>query len=559
MNKYRALSGMLLLAAVLAGAGNAANAAGSGQEHFGLYSAGDFETTTGHCTSCSLDKAERWYFDKETIAVPKSGDLPPLVWLGSTDTIDHAHLSADGKSIAADKQTLAFAPIEKLSTNLSYYNGFTTAFLAPHPLRIRGELGKSPDGKPAIVARTIWPEDFTVPHRDARPLQTGESPLTLVKDDGGGTRTPYQTRVLWQRNPALDWSGKPVIGFMLNGAQGDDDESLGGHFGTITGIYTDGSMHDWLVNNFYGINAISEKGIIAGVTPMDKYLMDLNNGQAYYRPSYMLVAIMRNDTVARAYQADMNKTFSRFYVHDFEYEHSSNNCAGISSDGYRRLGWNFPLRGNPDKIKAIPAYAYVALTKHSLQDGRKIYDYLTAESTRLFPAVTFDAMGSDLLALAQGSAGRELTPFEKQLSEDVEAIVYVHIPQIPSSRAFGSAPVASFSEYMKQAPSDHDKWKIVPTTPHPIPDALRIRPATPDTESSVPLPVALAAAAVLALLAAVIAIAFFFYRKRKQRRNGAVTEVKKEAGKNAPAVEEPQAKKSATASKDASEMAALDQ
>src|SRR6185312_8025763 len=178
-------------------------------------------------------------------------------------------------------RTLAFAPIEKLSTNLSYYNESTVAFLAPHPLRIRGELASSPDGKPAVVARTVWPEDFTVPHDATKPLNAGESLLDLVRQNGGGAQTPYGTRVLWQRDAALDWSGKPVIGFMLNGAQGDDDEAHGGHFGTVTGIYTDGGMHDWLVNNFYGINTISEKGIIAGVAPMDKYLMDLNNGQAY--------------------------------------------------------------------------------------------------------------------------------------------------------------------------------------------------------------------------------------------------------------------------------------
>lgn len=550
IGKYPKLSGALLLAAALA---PAAFAAGVDSEPLGLYRAGDFEVTDGRCTSCSLSGAEHWYFDKETIAAPKSGDLPPLVWLGSTAVIEHAHLAPDGKSLAAGNRTLAFAPIEKLSTNLSYYNESTIAFLAPHPLRIRGELENSADGTPGVEARTIWPEDFNLPHGEAKPLQAGESLMDLVKANGGA-RTPYETRVLWQRNAALDWSGKPVIGFMLNGAQGDDDESLGGHFGTITGVYTDGSMHDWLVNNFYGINAISEKGIIAGVTPMDKYLMDLNNGQAYYRPSYMLVAIMRNDAIARAYQADMNQTFARFYGHDFEYEHASNNCGGISSDGYRRLGWNFPVRGNPDKIKAIPAYAYVALTKHSLQDGRKIYDYLTAESTRLFPAVTFDAMGSDLLGLAQGSAKRELTPFEKQLSEDVEAIVYVHVPQIPSSRAFGSAPVASFSEYMKTAPADHDKWKIVPTTPHPIPDALRIHPPTPDSESLIPLPVALAA---LAILMVPLAILFFILRRRKQRRVMAMSSEKAEEG-NVAVVGEPQAKQSSPVRKDASEMAELD-
>ena len=35
--------------------------------------------------------------------------------------------------------------------------------------------------------------------------------------------------------------------------------------------------------------------------PMDNYLMDLNSGQSYYRPSYMLVAVLKHpDTACNA-------------------------------------------------------------------------------------------------------------------------------------------------------------------------------------------------------------------------------------------------------------------
>src|SRR5690242_21874285 len=59
------------------------------------------------------------------------------------------------------------------------------------------------------------------------------------------------------------------------------------------------------------------------------------------------------------------------------------------------------------------------------------------------------------------------------LAEDLEAVIYVRIPQFPSSRAFGQAPVASMDEYMKRAPQDHSKWKIVPVAPRPFPAAMR--------------------------------------------------------------------------------------
>ena len=85
---------------------------------------------------------------------------------------------------------------------------------------------------------------------------------------------------------ATDWSGKPVLALMVNGAQGDDDEAHGGHFAIVTGrIAPDGGIGDWLVNNFYSLDVESEKGIIAAPVPLDNYLGDLNSGQNWYRPT----------------------------------------------------------------------------------------------------------------------------------------------------------------------------------------------------------------------------------------------------------------------------------
>jgi hypothetical protein len=54
------------------------------------------------------------------------------------------------------------------------------------------------------------------------------------------------------------------------------------------------------------------------------------------------------------------------------------------------------------------------------------------------------------------------------------------------------APVYSFDQYMKQAPEDRSKWKIVPTEPRPFPEKLRDGLALKqEKESQVPLPVGL--------------------------------------------------------------------
>jgi hypothetical protein len=70
------------------------------------------------------------------------------------------------------------------------------------------------------------------------------------------------------------------------------------------------------------------------------------------------------------------------------------------------------------------------------------------------------------------------------MAEDIEALVYVRIPQFPSSRAMGQAPVASLDEFMARAPADRSQWKVVPTDPRPFPAELK-DPQAPGEE---PLP-----------------------------------------------------------------------
>jgi hypothetical protein len=208
----------------------------------------------------------------------------------------------------------------------------------------------------------------------------------------------------------------------------------------------------------------------------------------------MLVAVLKDPRTASAYQARIGQVFERFYRHDFTYRHAAANCAGISIDALRELGWKVPARGPSGPVKAIGAYAYVAASDASLAKGRAIYDYLTEEQTRLYPAVAFDALGNDLLRLVGAQAQddqRPLSEFERQLHDDVEALVLVQIPQVPSSRAMGMAPVFSFDEFMARAPANRADWKIVPTAPRPFPAELR-EPGSvaPPEPSPVPMPVA---------------------------------------------------------------------
>jgi len=495
-------------------------------ERIGLLDAGKLQITDGNCSNCASSPQSLWYFQDQAIAVPGAGvpiagftprmdrraDItawaatpaalelayPSVTWIGAREIADSARLSADGVSLAPEGGApMPFQLAPKLSTNRSYANATTMAYFSARPLRLRGDV-KERDGKPTFVARTIWPADYAIDgsRLTVHPVAGSGDLDQFVRDDAFKRDDHLSTRLVWEKSPGAgaQLANKPVLGLVLNGAQGDDDESLGGHFAVATGRFgAHGEWADWAVNNFYNLDAVSEKGILAGTLPMDNYLMDLNSGQQYYRPSYMLVAVLKDARTAVAYQGAVQRSFNHFYRHDMLYEHAANNCSGISIDVFRALGWHVPERGPTSRTKAVGAWFYVGAKEGSLKKGRNIYDYLTAETTRLYPSVAFDALGVDLLQLvgALPTRARTLSPFEQQLKDDVEAIVLVKIPQLPSSRVTGSRPAASFDDYMARVPADQAKWQVVPVGPRPFPAALRdAQTAQLSGTPVVPLPVA---------------------------------------------------------------------
>jgi hypothetical protein len=156
---------------------------------------------------------------------------------------------------------------------------------------------------------------------------------------------------------------------MINGAQGDDDEAHGGHFAVATGHFgARGEWNDWLVGNFYNLDSQSEKGIVASTLTMDAYLTDLNSGQAWYRPSAVLVAVLREPRAALLAQQGISRVFNHFYRHDFatatppQTAPASVSTRCVRSAGpsrswarprKRRPGW--ACRGWPSRTPASPA------------------------------------------------------------------------------------------------------------------------------------------------------------------------------------------------------------
>ena len=442
----------------------------------GLYSEDEFVLGTGRCETCRGPREGKWYFLDEVIATPKSG-APALVWIGSHELIEGATLSKDGTTVRLkDGTELPFALTTKIASNTSYSDASSLAFFAERTIRIRGEYALV-NGVRTLVARTIWPEDYRID-----PAQLGSASAAtpddidkLVSADEGGAKGPFSAKLLWERpGSGREWTDKPVMGFMLNGGQGDDDETLGGHFSFFTGVYpAGGSMADWMFDNFYDMDQVSEKGIVASMVPLDKYMADLNSGQSWYRPTDMLVLVLKDKRAPLELQEKFKDQYAKYYAHEITYDSVHKTCAALIVDPLKDEGWNVPAQGPTPELIARAAAKAVEYATKSPEAGKKIYESLREEPTRLFPRESFDSAGGDLLRMAGAgapeAAGRKLSPLEKEIKEDLLAILYVRLPQIPSSRPFGREAAGGVMDYMLRTPLDHSKWKTHPTPPRAFP------------------------------------------------------------------------------------------
>ncbi len=511
---------------------------------FGLYPQSDFRVADGRCRDCPTIPQALWYFERETIVVPKPGvpvasfsrgvdvdadlrgwlaaraaerppEYPPLVWIGAPQVVAGARLSADATALEASNVRLRVELVPRIPFNRSWFDASSARFFHQRSVKVRGTISGD-----TIVARTLWPEDFRLDRAPPTRTLAADLPVTLAlralirSDASGGARSPFAVWSLWQRNPerAALVPGRAALGIMVNGAQGDDDEAHGGHFALVTGrVRDDGAIGDWLTNNFYSLDTESEKGIIAAPVPLDNYLADLNSGQGWYRPSHMLVAILRDARAPSLVQAALNRVYNQFYRHQLVYRHATMNCASISVDVLRWMGWTIPARGPASRLVAALAFPWSVVKERSIAKACSAFDYLWEDQTRLLPAAAFEEIGASLLALATAGAERtaNASGLAGMIAGDLDALLFVRFPQFPSSRAFGDAPVATPWEYRSRLPAVP---QVVPVPERPFPAKLRDADLLPP-----PRPASAYAAAIWGTLL-VVGIPIYLYRRWKRWR-----------------------------------------
>jgi hypothetical protein len=501
----------------------------------GLYGADDFRIAAGRDAAPVAGRPAAWYFANETVAIPRPGvivsgftpgvrpfhdvrrfgeshpgpalpERPPLVWIAAPESVRNARLSSDASSMTTADGPTRLTLVPKLPLNRSWFDASSAAWFAAQDVTVRGT--RSADG---MQARVLWPEAFRLGPEPppARPLAKSPTPgeaLRALVREISHAGAAFDARTLWQRTPDADWRDKAVLAFVLNGAQGDDDEAHAGHFAIATGRIADnGAIGEWLVNSFYALDVESEKGIVAAPVPLMNYQADLNAGQAWYRPTWMLVAVLDDDRAARRVQSGLNRVFLQFWRHQLPYYHPTDNCTSMSIDTLRALGLDLSWLGPTTRIGAWLALPALIARERSVAKARVAFDYLVTERTRLLPSLAIEGVFAALMQIAtstntpSGTLGREI-------ANTLAAIAWLRLPQFPSSRAWGGAPVASLAEYRERLPADRSKLEIIPVPPRPFPEALR----DPDLLPPLPRPSDLAVRAwslgSLGLVATAIAV-----------------------------------------------------
>jgi hypothetical protein len=207
--------------------------------------------------------------------------------------------------------------------------------------------------------------------------------------------------------------------------------------------------------------------------PLDNYLADVNSGQGWYRPSYMVAAVLKDDRAAALVQSALGRMYNQFWRHQLVYYHPNENCASISIDALRALGWDIPRRGPTSRTLAWLGFPFVAAKELSIGKAKLAFDYLRTEQTRLMPAAALEEIFASLLDLGQHPDTRASGLLADMLAQDMDAVAFLRFPQFPSSRAWGDAPAVSTWEYRALIPNDPALVQIVPVPPRPFPPELR--------------------------------------------------------------------------------------
>lgn len=425
----------------------------------------------------ALAPAPAWYLGAESLGA--SGwavDAWTPQWLAGATCLDSVQMLDAEHAQLGNGEVFRWRLSPKIASNRSWFTPASQQFWQAQPLRLRGGWREDAQGN-FFEVRVVWP--LTWQWQDAQTLSVREPEEARLRRERGGAQIAFSAQCQWRQHGQTGASKdhcQHAIGFILDGAQGDDDEAHGGHFALMLGSSSRPgkpvTSTDMLVANFYNPDVTSEKGILPAFTPLDTYLCEINAGQQNYRPSCALVLTLHSGDCLWSLYQQLALQMHRLYSHHLHYDHAAMNCTGITMDALNAIGFQRGLRGPSSRLMAVLAAALTLYRERDRARATRICRYFLTEQTRLLPAQAYFACQQHLWDLLT-QADHAQTPWTAQLALDAGALYRLHFPQVPSSRAFGREPLICLRDFAGRVPKRRADWNTIPSCPREFPAHLR--------------------------------------------------------------------------------------
>ena len=336
-------------------------------------------------------------------------DYPPLVWVAAPQIVHGARLTADGEQHRRGGDVLRMRPVPRIPLNRSYFDASSVRFLRAVRSRC-AERATAASSSCDRVARRLRARRRGAA---AQSLPDGPSPQLAMRSlmrRGAARRrgeSVHRARRCGSARAARRLARQGVLGLLVNGAQGDDDEAHGGHFALVTGRVARRRPHRRLARQQFLLarrrerkghhrRAAAARQRISATSTAGRLVSAVVHARA------RVARRARRGARAVGDQPRVQPVLSppaRLLPPERQLrEHQRRHAARARVAG--------PARGPPTRWLAWLAFPFVALKERSLGKAKLAFDYLCTDQTRLLPAVALEEAFASVLSLAQRRRSR---------------------------------------------------------------------------------------------------------------------------------------------------------
>ena len=372
--------------------------------------ASDFRLTDGRCRDCPTIRQALWYFRarddrraeagtagrvvrarrdaRPTICArgsPRASpdappEYPPLVWVAAPHVVAGARLSADATALDMRRGTLRASLVaEDRAQSLLFRRARRPQFFAQ---RTRQGARHGSTTARSSCARCGPRTSGSTARRRAQPLAAG--PAADARAARAHARRARRRRAeplrrvdavaARSRRATPVPPGRAVLGIMVNGAQGDDDEAHARPLRARHRPHARGRRDRRLAR---------QQLLHARQRKRERHPRRAGSARQLPRRPQQRPGLVpavahagrgarRRPRAPRSCRRALNRVYNQFWRHQLVYRHATMNCTGISVDVLRALGWDVPARGPASRLVAALGFPVLRASRSARSPRRCI-------------------------------------------------------------------------------------------------------------------------------------------------------------------------------------------